>query len=287
MATIVTKPALDEILRAVDRLPPFPKVVTRVIPLLRSMAPIADIEAVIRYDQAITARVLSIARSPFYARRYKIRSLRDAIIFLGQRQLVEIILMACSAHYFRGQLRAYDLREGELWAHSVATALLSQIIAEDLQRQRVLTIYTAGLLHDIGKTVLDRQVPDYFDTMYLLVKERQIPFLEAEREVIGINHQDLGALIAHRWNFPPEVQVGIRFHHNPLEAKHHQDVAAILYAANRIVHSLGIGVSAGDFLQPDADEVFQKLGITQERLDAYLLKIIEAMEDTHGFLNLQ
>ncbi len=287
MATIVTKPALDEILRAVDRLPPFPKVVTRVIPLLRSMAPIADIEAVIRYDQAITARVLSIARSPFYARRYKIRSLRDAIIFLGQRQLVEIILMACSAHYFRGQLRAYDLREGELWAHSVATALLSQIIAEDLQRQRVLTIYTAGLLHDIGKTVLDRQVPDYFDTMYLLVKDRRIPFLEAEREVIGINHQDLGALIAHRWNFPPEVQVGIRFHHNPLEAKHHQDVAAILYAANRIVHSLGIGVSAGDFLQPDADEVFQKLGITQERLDAYLLKIIEAMEDTHGFLNLQ
>ncbi|MGQ9669810.1 MAG: HDOD domain-containing protein [Desulfosoma sp.] len=286
MATIVTKPALDEILRAVDRLPPFPKVVTRVIPLLRAMAPINEIEAVIRYDQAITARVLSIARSPFFARRYKIRSLRDAIIFLGQRQIVEIILMACSAHYFRGQLRSYDLREGELWAHSVATALLSQIIAEDLQRQRALTIYTAGLLHDIGKTVLDRQVPDYFDTIYLLVRERQITFLEAEREVIGINHQDLGALIAHRWNFPSEVQVGIRFHHSPLDAKHHQDVAAILYAANRIVHSIGIGVSAGDFLQPDADEVLQKLGITQDRMDAYFLKVIEAMEDARSFLTL-
>ncbi|MGQ9484324.1 MAG: HDOD domain-containing protein [Desulfosoma sp.] len=286
MATIVTKPALDEILRAVDRLPPFPKVVTRVIPLLRAMAPINEIEAVIRYDQAITARVLSIARSPFFARRYKIRSLRDAIIFLGQRQIVEIILMACSAHYFRGQLRSYDLREGELWAHSVATALLSQIIAEDLQRQRALSIYTAGLLHDIGKTVLDRQVPDYFDTIYLLVRERQITFLEAEREVIGINHQDLGALIAHRWNFPSEVQVGIRFHHSPLDAKHHQDVAAILYAANRIVHSIGIGVSAGDFLQPDADEVLQKLGITQDRMDAYFLKVIEAMEDARSFLTL-
>lgn len=286
MATIVTKPALDEILRAVDRLPPFPKVVTRVIPLLRAMAPISEIEAVIRYDQAITARVLSIARSPFFARRYKIRSLRDAIIFLGQRQLVEIILMACSAHYFRGQLRSYDLREGELWAHSVATALLSQIIAEDLQRQRALTIYTAGLLHDIGKTVLDRQVPDYFDTIYLLLQDRQITFLEAEREVIGINHQDLGSLIAHRWNFPSEVQVGIRFHHNPLDAKQHQDLAAILYAANRIVHSIGIGVSAGDFLQPDADEILQKLGITQDRIDAYFLKIIEAMEDARSFLTL-
>ncbi len=286
MPTLVTKPALDDLLRAVDKLPPFPKVVTRVIPLLRQMAPLDKIEAVIRYDQAITARVLAIARSPFYARRYKIRSLRDAIIVLGQRQLVEILLMACSAHYFRGRTPSYDLREGELWAHSVATALMSEIIAEQLGRRRVLTIYTAGLLHDIGKTLLDRQVPDYFDSIFLLIQQQKIYFLEAETEVIGINHQDLGAIIAHRWNFPPEVQAGIRYHHNPLRAKKHQDVPAILYVANRLVNSIGIGASAGDFLQPDADEIIERLGITQEMIDSFQMKIIEALEEAKSLLHL-
>jgi len=284
MPALITKPALDDLLRAVDTLPPFPKVVTRVIPMLRQMAPLEKIEAVIKYDQAITARVLAIARSPFYARRYKIRSLRDAIIVLGQRQLIQILLMACSAHYFKGRNRAYDLREGELWAHSVAVAIASEIIAEDLGRHRVLAIYTAGLLHDIGKTLLDRQVPDYFDSIFLLVQERRISFLEAEKEVIGINHQDLGAIVAHRWHFPPEVQTGIRHHHDPLKAKHHKDVAAIIYVANRLANSIGVGASAGDFLQPDSDDVIRRLGITPAMLDTYLVKIIEAMEDARSFL---
>ncbi|SMC16665.1 HDIG domain-containing protein [Desulfacinum hydrothermale DSM 13146] len=284
MTVLITKPALDDLLKAVDTLPPFPKVVTRVIPLLRQMAPIGQIEAVIRYDQAITARLLAIARSPYYARRYKIRSLRDAIIVLGQRQLVQILLMACSAHYFKGSARAYDLREGELWAHSVAVALASEIIAEGLGRHRVLSIYTAGLLHDIGKTLLDRQVPDYFDSIFLLVQERKVSFLEAEEEVIGINHQDLGAIVAYRWNFPSEVQTGIRYHHNPLQAKRHKDMAAIVYVANRLVNSICIGASAGDFLYPDSDEVIQTLGITPAMLDSYLVKVIEAMEDARSFL---
>ncbi len=85
---------------------------------------------------------------------------------------------------------------------------------------------------------------------------------------------------------PVEVQTGIRFHHNPADAKHHQDVAAILYAANRLVHSIGIGVSAADFLQPNADAILEKLGITQERIDGYLIKIIEAMEDARSFLTI-
>jgi len=280
------KPALDSIIQAVDNLPPFPKVVSKVIPLLRNFAPVEEIESVIKYDQAITARVLAISRSPYYARRYKIRSLKDAIIVLGQRQLIEIILMSSAAHFLRGKAEGYDLREGELWEHSVAASILSQSIAETIGRKRALTIYTAGLLHDVGKVVLNQQVADYMDSIYMLIKEKGISFLEAEEEIIGVNHQVLGSLMARRWRFPKEVEVGIRYHHSPFDASVHQDIAAIVYAANRIVSSVGIGTSAIDFLQPGHDEVFARLKITQAMIDRFMVEILEAMEATRKFIGV-
>ena len=284
MSELASSQVLDQVLASAQKLPPFPEIVGKVLPLIQRMAPVNEIEAVIKYDQAITAKVLALSQSPYYARRQPIHSLRDAIVILGQKQLIQVITIACSARYFRGDGSGYDLREGELWQHSVAVALMAEIVAQRTGQQDLFAIYTAALLHDIGKTLLSLHVKDYYDVILPLVHKEKLRFVEAERRVLGIDHQELGATIARRWRFPPGVTTAIGFHHYPNEAKDFREVAATVYVANRMVSAMGIGCGLDGFLQPNQDDVFLELGLTSRMVEQFMATLHDALEETKAFL---
>ena len=284
MSELSPSQILEKVLASAEKLPPFPDVVGKVMPLIQRMAPVNDIEAVIKFDQAITARVLTMSQSPYYTRRQPVRSLRDAIVCLGQRQLVQVITLACSARYFRSDGSGYDLREGELWQHSVAVALMAELVAQKAGRENIFAVYTAALLHDIGKTLLSLYVKDYFDSILPLIQKEKLPFVDAERQVLGIDHQELGATIARRWRFPPEVAAAIGYHHYPSEAKEHREVAATVYVANRMVSAMGIGCGVDGFLQPNQDEVFVELGLTTRMVEQFMANLLIALDETKSFL---
>lgn len=285
MSSSESPPPLKDVLEASERLPAFPDVVWKVMPLIRDMAPVQEIEAVIKYDPVITAKVLSFSQSAHYARRQAICSLRDAIVLMGQQQLIQIIMAACASRYFQGEPAAgYDLREGELWEHSVATALMTEIVGRRLGYENILAAYTAALLHDIGKTVLNLYVSTYFDTILSLVREKKVRFLDAERQVLGIDHQQLGTLIARRWKFPAEVTMAIEYHHYPLQAKENRTLISIIHIADRMVSAMGIGCGVDSLVQPNQDEVFVELGITSRMVDQCLVDLVEALRETKQFL---
>ncbi|ROQ90755.1 HDOD domain-containing protein [Desulfosoma caldarium] len=289
-ATTLQDKPLDEILRVAENLPPFPDVVQKVMPLLQRMAPVEDIETVIQYDQAIAAKVLALARSPHFRRTQQVRSLKEAIISLGQKALVEVILAACSARFQDDAVKGYDLREGELWEHAVGTAIMADRIAERVGSAERLTAYTAGLLHDIGKTVLNQYVEHYLggdgprNPIVDIIKTRRQSFLEAERNILGIDHQELGGLIARRWNFPPAVVAGITYHHNPQDAEESHQVAAIVYAANRMVGAMGIGTGVDGFLNPNQDHVFEALKLDARTIERLMADVFVALDETKKFL---
>lgn len=285
MSSPSSPPPFKEVLEAAKNLPPFPDVVWKVMPLVQKMAPISEIESVIKYDPIITAKVLAFSQSPHFSRRHAISSLRDAIMFLGEQQLTQVIVTACSERYYAGQTPAgYDLREGELWEHAVGTALMTEIVGRRLGQENLFTAYTAALLHDIGKTVLSGYVESYFDSILSLVKQKKMRFLDAEREVLGIDHQQLGVLIGERWKLPPEVVTAIGFHHSPQKAEGNRDLVALVYVSNRMVSALGIGCGVDGFLQPNQDEVFAQLGIQPGMVDLLLADLVEAMKETKQFL---
>lgn len=258
----ISKIPTEEIIKAAERLPPFPAVIWKVTSLLRRMAPVSEIEAVIQYDQAIAAKVLALSRSAYYARRYAIGSLRDAIVALGDQQLTRLVMTACAARYFESEISGYELREGQLWQHSVATALLAETAARRLGEKKVLTVYTAGLLHDIGKAVLSFYVKTYLDAILIRMSRKNLTLLDAERDTLGVDHQQLGQILAKRWRFPPEVIAGIGCHHCPGKAKAHQDVAAAVYVANRTAIAMGYGCGMESLVQSYEQQIFSELGIT-------------------------
>jgi putative nucleotidyltransferase with HDIG domain len=274
--------ATEEILQAAERLPPFPAVIWKVTSLLRRMAPVTEIEAVIQYDQAIAAKVLALSRSAYYARRYGIGSLREAIVALGDQQLTRVVMTACAARYFESEISGYELREGQLWRHSVATALLAETAARRLGEKKVLTVYTAGLLHDIGKAVLSFYVKTYLDAILVRMSRKNLELLDAERDTLGVDHQQLGEMLAKRWRFPPEVIAGIGYHHCPGKATAHQDVAAAVYVANRTAIAMGYGCGMESLVESYEDDIFSVLGITPGTVSNFwtdMARVCEEIEE--------
>jgi|GEM_PF-181148 len=270
---------VEEIIKAAERLPPFPAVIWKVMSLLRRMAPASEIEAVIQYDQAIAAKVLALSRSAYYARRHAIGSLRDAIVALGDEQLTRVVMTACAGRYFESEISGYELREGQLWQHAVATALLAETAARRLGEKKVMTVYTAGLLHDIGKAVLSFYVKTYLDAILTRMSRKGIQFLDAERQTLGIDHQQLGEMIAKRWRFPPEVVAGIGYHHCPKKAKAHQDIASAVFVANRTAKAMGFGCGMESLVESYEDEIFQLLGITPGKAAQFWTDMSDVSDD--------
>ena len=278
---------LKDIITTAEKLPPFPDVAWKVMSLIKKVAPVKDIEKVIRFDQTITAKLLTVGQSVYYGRKYTVSSLQDAILLLGNQRLIQVIMAVCASRYFEGKISGHELHERDLWEHSVATALLSEIVCRRFKNRRILTVYTAALLHDIGKTVLDVYAKIYLRTTLRKIsgEDRSIA---AERRALGIDHQELGGIIARRWRLPAEIAAAIEHHHCPPQACEHQSIAAMVYIANELANHFltGAGSEEAGAFDPSLDPVFRNLGITAETVSAFQGELQEGMEAVRHTLAL-
>ena len=268
---------VKDIVAAAEKLPAFPDVAWKVTGLLKSMAPIKEVEQLIKYDQAIAARILKLASSAYYGRRYDIQSLQDAILLLGNPKLVQVIVAACASRYFKG---GGSKEEQELWEHSVATALMSEVIARRLNHTRMLTLYTATLLHDIAKTILSIYAKIYLHSSLREVRGEN-DSIRAERRTLGIDHQELGGIIARNWKFPPELTAAIQHHHNPEKAEQFQDITSIVHIADTLSVCWAKKKAKQQYkeIDPDASPVFRKYKITRKIIEDLQSELTHNMEE--------
>jgi putative nucleotidyltransferase with HDIG domain len=275
---------MKDIIAAAEKLPPFPDVAWKVMSLIKQMASIKEIEEAVRYDQAITAKILALSRSVYYGRRFDVHSLQDAILLLGNKRLVQILITTCAALYF-DKKGGCPGDEQELWEHSVASALMSEIVSRRFNKKKILTIYTASLLHDIGKTILNIYARIYLHSS-LSHWKGEGNFVEGERRALGIDHQELGGIIARNWKFPPEITAAIEHHHNPQKAGQYQEIASVVYVANELVCSFYKKKDDPGYkgIDPDSDRVFKNLGITRKMIEAFQSELEKNMEDVMRML---
>jgi putative nucleotidyltransferase with HDIG domain len=269
---------IDEILATFQSLPPFPQVARRAAEALSNPNAIdKDLAKIIEYDPGITANILRLCNSAYFGIKVSISSLHQAISFLGHKNLMTIILASSSVKYYGNYTPGYDLEKGELWRHSVACAILSQILAQKTNQESHQALFTAGLLHDLGKLVLSIFVSEEFEQINDLVRTKGYSFLEAERTVLGMDHAEVGGQIAEQWNFPKIISKAIALHHEPELIASGDSLAAIIHLADVGCLLMGIGVGADGLGYRAYEQVMNKLGLRAKDFESALSTLHEEL----------
>jgi putative nucleotidyltransferase with HDIG domain len=276
---------VEAIIQSVTQLPPFPAVIQRVLQLVEDPKSSArDVVEVIQYDQSITANVLMVCNSAYFGARRPIHSLGEALVRIGFNNLVEIVLTRGTSFLFFQACQGYQLQQGELWRHSVACALLSQILAGRLKQKKSPIQFTATLLHDVGKVVLGAFVKDHFEEIRRLVNEENQSFLEAEKKALGIDHAELGGRIAEGWNFPPDIVAGIRYHHTPFLSSDFHDLVSLAYLCDVVALMTGIGGGCDGLSYHGHREIMEQYALKEQDLEEVISELESGMKRVEGFL---
>jgi len=159
-------------------------------------------------------------------------TLYEAIMLIGLGRLKTILLTSSATGMMKRSLSGYRQGAGELWHHSLVTGVASEWLAQALHYPSPEEAYISGLLHDIGKLLLDQVILSNYNTIVESVQKYHVPLCQVEERLIGIDHAAVGGLIAEHWNFPVVLVDAIRFHHAPSFARINQRLPAIVNLAN-------------------------------------------------------
>jgi HD-like signal output (HDOD) protein len=265
-----------EIVAWVGDLPPLPQVASKAISLVEDPDTTAgQLTDLLSSDPALAARVLKIANSAMFSRQREITTLNQAIMVIGFKALKGIIVAAT--------LRQLNRKHGDIeqlvWKNSMCTAMASNLIAKRLRKPYVDECFLLGLLHDLGKLVLIRQTSEEYKEIVKSVKGGET-FFEAENRILGFAHPLIGALVAKKWNFSPEICQVILHHHDPIDLPAEgplDEKTLIVQVSNWIAHKLGHGHIEG---YPEMEEEHKALAAALTFDDEAVEEILAEVQET-------
>lgn len=269
--------AIDDYINNLRHLPPAPRVVPELMRLLNQ--PDVDSSKVVRilsYDPSLTANVLRICNSAFYAAATPVSDLQEAVTRLGFQEVYHLVTAATGAKLLSAAQPGYGLESGELWKHSVAAAVAAQLIARKQGADENLA-FTAALLHDIGKIVLSNSMDGGYSKIIKETENSAQSLLDVERKVLGMNHAEVGGRLLSRWKFPPNIISAVTWHHAPKNAGSHQRLAAYVYLGNMIAYFMGHGYGHVPFAIRGRTEVLALLDIEPEAIPQFMMEAFDQM----------
>ncbi len=269
---------LTTLISKVSDLPPLPANVLKALEM--TMDPevsVRDLQSVISQDQALSATILRVVNSAMYSLRRAVSTVSHAVAVLGIETVKSIIMAASVEGVFS---MAKDLGTKLMSDHSWGTALASRIIARRIGYAVPEEALVCGLMHDIGKPVLLQNFQNRYLEIIGEVYKGNLCFHQMELEAFGFSHAHVGALLANRWNFPPQLSEAVGFHHNPLSAPVHLQLACIVNLANLFMIFLGIGFSKDEGLVLEEQPAAQHLNLKGSDLEALVAEIQTAVQAT-------
>ncbi|MFC1809246.1 HDOD domain-containing protein [Candidatus Omnitrophota bacterium] len=276
---------IQKVIKGIDKLPTLPLVVTKLTDLVTNPHTSAsDIQNVITKDQALSARVLKLVNSAFYGFSERISSISHAIVILGFNTIKNIALSASVFEMFDKEHGESQLDKEGFWMHSIAVAGASKLIARHLRLTTLEDIFVAGLLHDVGKIILDQFMHEEYRKVIDIVGERNILIAEAEYEVLELSHSQVGAYLATNWKLPAALVQMIGLHHKPELAGDFAKHTFCVHLADILVRALEIG-SGGDNRMPMISKsLWEEYGFDSDKIRMILDVLEEELQDVENFV---
>ena len=228
----------QDIVNKISNLPPLPAILTKIVSTIDDPDSSAgDLEEIIRHDMVLTGKLLAVANSSGYAFRQEITTVSRAVVALGFEEVRNLCVGICMMGFLHPSVFKNQERVRSLWLHSLAVAEGASLLAGKVSGVRPDQAYAAGLLHDIGKVVIEAYFPGEVSSLIHLVEDKKVPYREAEAR-LEIKHDVIGLMLAHNWNLPPVLSETIGHHHELSEDLACFQTAATVHMADFLVHLL-------------------------------------------------
>ncbi len=255
---------LDNVIESVHSIP---QIVLKIIRMIRDDSrSLQDLAGEIRRDQVITAKVMRLCNSAFFHQKMNVDSIDRALVLLGEKQLLQLVVSAVFKDFFSQKIQGYSLCKGGLFNHALGTALLSEQLAVLTGKVSADIAYTAGLIHDIGKVVLDQYMGKAHPFLYRRTLVNGETLLTVEREAFGITHNEVGSRLAVRWSLPEAFIDVIQNHHDPENSTIDSVLTYIVYLADLLMSRFLVGQELDRLNTEHLGSRLQKIGLSYKQL---------------------
>ena len=270
----------------IKNLPTLPEVVQKLITLMQDERTSAnDLSKLISYDQAISLRLLKVANSAYYGFLKEVATVHHAIVILGFEEVKRLSLGIGMINFMSGVNDVSFRLLQDLWKHSVGCSLATQIISKKIDVDSDLTT-TSSLLHDIGKLVLDSVFSNEYKSVMDKVKTESLYTLDAEKNIFGFDHADVGLWLCSKWKLPPALILPIAYHHQVEKAdKDNMLNVSIVHLADIISHKAGMGNYEDTTIPPLNELARESLHVNEEAIDSMVEDLLREEEKVQAFIS--
>jgi putative nucleotidyltransferase with HDIG domain len=266
---IIRKPSPKDIARSMERVRPIPQIALKITRMVRDGEySFQDVAKEIRQDQILSAKVIRLCRSALFGQKKAVDSIDRALSMLGEKRFLQLVVSASLEDFYPSQTSGYSLCKGGLFKHALGMAIVCEGLAESTKKAPSDTAYTAGLLHDIGKAVLDQHVANAFGLFYRRVQTEGVNITAAEKELLGTTHTEVGGMLAERWSLPESLTDVILHHHQPEQAKVNSELVHLVYLAELILSRFMVGQEMESIGTQGLSVRLRKLGIESSQFPA-------------------
>ena len=275
-------PAKDEVINKVGDLKVLPFVARKLLETISNdKVSISDLNDIIEKDQTITARVLKISNSALYGLRQEVTSLQQAIMILGFKTIRSLVLSISTKSLYK----KFGITEQMMWDHSIGAAIAAKLISADLGRELGDIAFTGGLMHDLGKVIMNNETPEAFTEVMMNMYNEGIDSITAEEDVYGYNHSEIGSTVISRWGLSGVLVEILGKHHlnncslDDIEESLVAKGVACVNLADNICRALGIG-----YREPDKAILLHELpsAVFLDMNKNTLANLIEEISETYN-----
>lgn len=278
------------VLKRIRDIPSLPEVVSRILAVLgEPNTPASQIARLISYDPGLTTKILRMVNSAAYGFQRQISSIQHGIMILGFNTVRGLVLSASIFKMFEGQTASQGLNHQQFWEHSLGTAVAARLMAKSLRLPEADDVFSAAMLHDIGKVVLDVHFREEYLKVLMMARKDGIPchgkaFYELEQRLMGTNHCSIGSFLAVKWKLPIAITEVIQFHHQPEKAENCRDLVHLVALASElaVVQYEKGGIYNPAHFTPALVEYFD---LTDDDLQDFLSLLKEDMTSAEELLN--
>ena len=270
-------------LEASPDLPTLPTVATQIVSMANSpKTNAADVGKLIEQDQSLTAKVLRLVNSAYYGFPGQIKSISHAVVIIGFNKVKNVVMTASVFDMSKGRT-SNRLDLPRFWQHSLGTAIGAKVAAKALGGGlQPEDAFVAGLVHDLGKLILDQHLSAEYEKVVAAVREKGILLLQAEKEILGIHHAQVGGWIVEKWKLPEPLRHAIIQHHTPSSIRENRELVAAVHLGDILARALGVG-NGGDQRMPEIQPAIAQqynLGgaFLNESLDVMLAELRKAKD---------